>query len=122
MKKITVFLSAVIVTTAILLLNFTLVINADDEKISNIVLLGDSITYGYGLSEDEQSYGDILGEYYGAEVTNYAQNGLTTEGLLEKLEREDIQSTVGECDMVCISIGGNDLLHIFLDALLKAVL
>ncbi len=72
------------------------------------------------LSDDEQSYGDILGEYYGAEVQNFAQNGLTTDGLLEKLGQEDIQSAVKDCGMVCLSIGGNDLLHIFLEAFSEA--
>ena len=116
MKRITVFLSAVVLTAAIILLNFSMAVMGDDEKIDSIVLLGDSITYGFGLSEDEQSYGDILGSYYGAQVSNYAQNGLTTEGLLEKLEQEDIQSAVKNSSMICLSIGGNDLLHIFLEA------
>ena len=116
MKKAMAFISAVIVTAAFIILNLSFAVSADDEKIESIVLLGDSITYGFGLSEDEQSYGDILGGYYGAEVVNYAQNGLTTDGLLEKLEQYDIQSAVKECSMVCLSIGGNDLLHIFLDA------
>ena len=116
MKKYMIFLSAVIITTAFIILNFTLAVSADDFKVNSIVLLGDSITYGFGLSEDEQNYGDILGEYYGAEVQNFAQNGLTTDGLLEKLEQEEIQSAVKDCGMVCLSIGGNDLLHIFLEA------
>ena len=116
MKKFMVFLSAVIVTAAFIILNFCVAVSADDFKVDSIVLLGDSITYGFGLSEDEQNYGDILGEYYGAEVQNFAQNGLTTDGLLEKLEQEDIRSAVEDCGMVCLSIGGNDLLHIFLEA------
>lgn len=117
MKKFMAFISAVIITAAFIILNFSFAVCADDFKVNSIVLLGDSITYGFGLSEDEQNYGDILGEYYGAEVQNFAQNGLTTDGLLEKLEQEEIRSAVKDCGMVCLSIGGNDLLHIFLDAL-----
>ena len=92
---------------------------ADDvkEEIDNITLLGDSITYGYGLSENEHDYGYYLGEYFDAEVENLAQNGLTTDGLLEKLEQQEVIDSVENADLICFSIGGNDLLHIFLDAL-----
>ena len=89
---------------------------AEQKDMNNIVLLGDSITYGYGLSDEEHDYGYYLGEYFDAEVENYAQNGLTTDGLIEKLDDPEIQSSVKKADLICFSIGGNDLLHIFMSA------
>ncbi len=93
--------------------NFT--VGAEDIK--KITLLGDSITRGYGLSEEELNYGDYLKSYFSAEVNNFAKDGLTTEEQLEELETQEIQNSIQDSDIVCISIGGNDLLSIFEDAL-----
>ncbi len=84
---------------------------AENEK--NITLLGDSITTGYGLSEEELSYGSYLGLYYDAEIDNFAVNGQTTEELIEMLEEYEVKSSLEQSDLVCISIGGNDFLSIF---------
>jgi len=87
------------------------------EETENIVLLGDSITTGFGLSENELSYGDYLENYYNAEVNNFAVNGLTTQGLIDKLSEEEVVSSITDADLICISIGGNDFLSIFQKAL-----
>lgn len=114
-KRISAAAIAAILCAAVLFYEFTA--HGDERKIEKITLLGDSITYGFGLSEEEHNYGWYLGEYYGAEVSNYAENGLTTDGLLEKLELPEIEASVKNSDIVCLSIGGNDLLHIFIQAL-----
>lgn len=88
-------------------------ITAFAEEGKNITLLGDSITTGFGLSEEELSYGAYLDLYYDAEVDNFAVNGQTTGELLETLEEYEIRSSLEQSDLVCISIGGNDFLSIF---------
>ena len=82
------------------------------QEINNITLLGDSITTGYGLSEDEMSYGDYLGSYYSSEVDNFAVNGLKTDELLVMLDEYETQNSIQQADLVCISIGGNDFLSV----------
>lgn len=92
-------------------------INVKADEVKKITLLGDSITTGFGLSEAQLNYGEYLESYFDAQVDNFAENGLTTEGQLEKLEQSEIEESIKESDMICISIGGNDLLHVFEDAL-----
>lgn len=88
------------------------------EEINKITFLGDSITTGYGLSEEELSYCDYLKNYFNAETENFARDGLTTEQLLEYLNESDIIESVKKSDIVCVSIGGNDLFSIFENALM----
>ena len=84
---------------------------ADDTK--NIVVLGDSIASGYGLSKSEHNYGELLGDYYGTETANYAVSGAETGDLIGKLEKpsEDIAASIKNADCVVVSIGGNDMIH-----------
>lgn len=83
-------------------------------KIQKITVLGDSISSGYGLDENEKTYGAWLGEYFGADVENYAVTGQTTYELLELLDMEDaIADSLGRADLICISVGGNDVMEIF---------
>ncbi|MFR0880259.1 MAG: SGNH/GDSL hydrolase family protein [Oscillospiraceae bacterium] len=83
----------------------------------NITILGDSISTGYGLDENELSYGDYLRNYFNAELDNFAVNGRQTSELISQLEEDSITvSSVANADIVCVSIGGNDVLHIFEDA------
>ncbi len=92
-------------------------ISVSAQEITNITLLGDSITTGYGLSEDELSYGDYLESYFNADIENFAVDGFTTQNLIDKLEEQDVVSSIENADLICISIGGNDFLSIFQTAL-----
>lgn len=82
--------------------------SAENKK---LLILGDSISVGYGLQKDEANYGAILGESLGYEVTNLAVNGATTSDLLTLLATDDAKKAVKEADLICISIGGNDLMQ-----------
>ncbi len=92
-------------------------VHVNAQEISNITLLGDSITTGFGLSEEELCYGDYLESYFNAEADNFAVDGMTTAELLEKLDEQEVADSVSESELVCVSIGGNDFLSIFQDAL-----
>lgn len=94
-----------------------------EHKIVNYVALGDSIAKGYGLDDVEhESYvgrvSNALGDKYGAvHLTNFGENGLTSEDLLEILTDEDNEEhdlylrKIREADIITLSIGSNDLLQ-----------
>lgn len=95
----------------------------DKSKI-RYVALGDSIAHGYGLSNpDEDSYAGrvttYLREHYDyVFCANLGKDGLRSDELLEWLTDEDNESykkctkTLQNADIVTVSIGSNDLLHL----------
>lgn len=97
-----------------------------DKDKSNIryVALGDSIAHGYGLSNpDEDSYAGrvttYLREHYDYVFSaNLGEDGLRSDELLEWLTDENNENyqkcsqTLKNADVVTISIGSNDLLHL----------
>ena len=92
------------------------------EDVTDIVVLGDSISTGYGLEDleaiagtDIYAYTDYLSDYLDATVTNYAVNGQRSEELLTAVKGYDAASaeyaSLANSDMICVTIGGNDLLQ-----------
>lgn len=84
----------------------------------NLVVLGDSITTGYGLegyvSGDNTSAADSFANRLSADYTGYANlavDGRTSAQLLAALSEEETISALENADDVVISIGGNDLLQ-----------
>lgn len=79
------------------------------------VALGDSIAYGYGLSDiPAQCYPSLVASGLGTNLINYAVSGMTSDGLLTALENMD-EGTVGctqlqNAALITVSIGSNDLL------------
>ncbi len=106
LKKFLSLFSAVSIGTSMLCIP---TVNAVDSK-GNLVILGDSISSGYGLENGEYNYGEILGEYLDYDTQNFAESGLTTTGLIAKLDDENIRNSVSNADMIVISIGGNDFI------------
>lgn len=84
----------------------------DEQK--RLVALGDSITRGYGLAEDEKSYVEILTEEGNFKSNNFAVNGRTSTVLLEDLQKpsEKERSALEQANYIVISIGGNDMLYL----------
>ncbi|MCR5706680.1 MAG: hypothetical protein K6G82_00205 [Ruminococcus sp.] len=91
------------------------------EDISSIVVLGDSIASGYGLAEGEKTYGEIVGNYYGAKTDNYAKSGDATTDLIAALESPttELSASIKGADYVIVSVGGNDMLQYASNYLLK---
>ncbi|MBR6106534.1 MAG: hypothetical protein IKQ39_00850 [Oscillospiraceae bacterium] len=77
----------------------------------NIVILGDSISSGYALGAGEAGYYDIIADCTGGTVTNYAVAGHTSSDLLKVLADSSKQAAIKDADLICISIGGNDLMQ-----------
>lgn len=90
--------------------NFTGIVSA--EKIQNFTILGDSISNGYGLSKNELSYENYLEQFYNCSSENFAVNGQTTNDLLDYIKDDEISESIKNSDIICISIGGNDLFQI----------
>lgn len=83
----------------------------------NLVVIGDSIAKGYGSTDyNTDSFGAILGQKMSADVTNLGIIGLDSSGLIEKLQTEKFQTAIKDADVICLSIGSNDLLKPFLSS------
>lgn len=79
------------------------------------VALGDSIAYGYGLSDiPKQSFVTLVAEELGIGSVNYAVNGMTSSGLLNALDNMDgdagARLQLRNASLITVSIGSNDLL------------
>lgn len=123
-------LAAIICTAAVALSSaFTASAETETKQVerdnpNSILILGDSIASGYGLdgytpgdNKSCKNYGSLLAEKYGLTnetYRNYAIDGQTSEELLEKIDSGLYDDYLG-CEVVIISIGGNDLLGILLD-------
>lgn len=87
------------------------------------VALGDSIASGqtpYG-ERVGRGFTDIISEKLekegrlGSFTKEFAKSGETTDGLLEKLKREDVQKALKEAELVTIVSGANDFIQAFYD-------
>ncbi len=93
-----------------------------------LVVLGDSIATGYGLSgyksgdntSAKDSFGSRLGALY-EDYANFAVDGRTTAELLASLDSADVTEKIKAADDIVISIGGNDYLVPLATALVDAV-
>lgn len=115
MRKIT-----ALFTAALLAASVGITAHAEAE---GLVVLGDSITSGYGLdgyvSGDNYSaagsFANRLGEDF-TEYSNFAVDGRTSGELLTALDDEEIAKALEGADTVVVSIGGNDFLQPMLTA------
>lgn len=99
------------------------------EKIENkktiiqIIALGDSLTEGVGISEDETGFVEYLATLLENEVNsviieqnNYGKSGDKVRQLINKIsEDKDLQNNLRKADIITITIGGNDLMKVFRD-------
>lgn len=87
----------------------------------NVMILGDSIASGYGLSASEYTYGEIIADYIGGSVENYAVAGYTSADTLEQIRNFDAskKQQLAKSDVVVISTGGNDMLMYTAQSLLE---
>ena len=74
------------------------------------VALGDSITTGYGLAENETGFAKQVADSNGYTLTNLAQDGATSSMLLTSLSDSEVSSAIASADLITVTIGGNDLM------------
>ncbi len=77
------------------------------DKDSTILAFGDSITYGYGVSQ-EQSYPSLLSKSLRVKVINAGENGDTTQ---EALDRLPLLLSSHSINVMLLCLGGNDVLQ-----------
>ncbi len=113
-------LTAVLTAAALSLTMVPFVVTSTaSAETPTVLVLGDSISTGYGLSDTDNSYASLVADYYGATCVNYAQDGLKAEELKVKLENGDYDTELSKADYVLISIGGNDVLAPALEIIQK---
>ena len=136
MKKAAVFLGTVAMILSLVSCKMTVTPKIDvtynTEVPPKMMFLGDSIAAGYGLEGYSQndlyscsSYSNILKEKYEAELdgvcqhemVNKAVSGATSGDLLDLIQSGELDEDLRDSDAVVISIGGNDMLEIMLEAL-----
>lgn len=86
---------------------------AADDGGEDIVVFGDSIASGYGLGEGEYNYGQLIADYIGGTVSNYASAGATTADTLAVIRNlNDAQKAeLSDAEYVIISTGANDMIE-----------
>lgn len=113
------------ITVTLMLLAATLVMNVSAQapiQPSNLLVLGDSIATGYGLSSSDASYGKQLAAAFGLTgmaYTNLAVDGYQSADLLAQLPSDT--AAIRSADTIVISIGGNDVLAPFISSLKAAL-
>ena len=102
-------------------------VNDDDKNYSSILVLGDSISSGYGLEgypdnlDGIRNYGNLIRDELKPDTyNNLAINGQTSSELLEKVENGQYDENINDADLILVTIGGNDILGMFTDSLKKA--
>lgn len=133
LKQLTAFFTATVMACATPLACNAEVIKHEVNVPPNILVLGDSIAAGYGLegySENRYScasYANLLHDQYDAELkdaggcklVNSAVVGDTSQQLLDRINSGEFDADLADSDAVIISIGGNDILGLFIDFLMN---
>lgn len=124
MKKILAIIMTILISVPIFITDAS----AEENKTDNILVLGDSISSGYGLegyNEDRysaRSYSMILKDKLDSSaIKNYATDGYTSSQLLSLLKSGKVDEDIKNADIVVFSIGGNDVLNCFVEILEKTV-
>ena len=107
---------------------------AESGTLGNLLVLGDSITSGYGLegyidgdnTSANDSFANLLAEsdlFDGENYDNFAVDGRTSAELLEAISADETyRSKIADADEIVISIGGNDFLVPMLTAMQTAMM
>jgi len=90
----------------------------------NVVTLGDSLTEGVGDETNNGGYVGILDSTINqnkhiVQFQNYAKRGSRSGQLLERLEDEEVRTSIEHADIVLITIGANDIMQVFKDNFTK---
>lgn len=94
--------------------------HAENSNQSLYVVLGDSISTGYGLENADDAFSKKVADRISLERSVLAVDGQTTTSLLESVSSIDtpgdnIREAIGNAGLITLTIGGNDIM----DALYK---
>lgn len=80
------------------------------ETNHSYVVLGDSISTGYGLNEGEESFAVKLHEKFSLDMTMLAEVGATSEDLYDTVNDSQNEAALKNADVITVTIGGNDMM------------
>ena len=104
MKRIISLVILILITASF---TFALQIHADGEN-KKYFALGDSIAYGYGLTNpDKNTYAAQIALKYSLSLSNLAVNGATSADMLSTITNTP---SIKNAELITISIGGNDII------------
>lgn len=84
------------------------------EESLSIVVIGDSISTGAQLDSGEKSYVELLEDYAGVTVQNFAEEGSTTQDVLNQLADTKVKSALSNADVILVSAGIHDIMDPFM--------
>ncbi len=84
------------------------------EETLNIVVIGDSISTGAQLESGEKSYVELLEDYTGVTVQNFAEEGSTTQDVLDQLADAKVKTALSNADVILVSAGIHDIMDPFM--------
>jgi lysophospholipase L1-like esterase len=89
----------------------------EQSRHSSLVALGDSITFGYNLGENNDSpspyaFPYLMGTSLNKNVENLGVPGWTSDDLLQALQTEKFQTAVKKAKIITLDIGSNDILRL----------
>lgn len=76
------------------------------NEFNDVVCIGDSLTFGYGLHKSN-CFVSLLEKNYNFNIINKGVNGDTSTGILSRFDRDVLKSKAKVCIIMC---GTNDLL------------
>lgn len=83
-----------------------------------ITLIGDSLTAGVGDETDDNGYEKVLEAYLTENyegpftIDNFGKRGNRSDQLLERLQEQEITSSIERANVIFITIGANDIMKI----------
>ncbi len=80
-----------------------------------IVVIGDSISSGSGLADEEKSYVELLEELPDTEVLNFSYEDMTTESLVSYMDDRQLQKYLEEADVIIVNVGIHDIMDPFME-------
>ncbi|SDH25583.1 Lysophospholipase L1 [Alteribacillus persepolensis] len=87
----------------------------------NMVAIGDSLTQGVGDATNNEGYIGILERIISSSsvppvnftIENYGKRGNRTDQLVQRMQEPEISTSIKNADVILITIGANDIMHIF---------
>lgn len=79
------------------------------EEDPTYLVLGDSISSGYGLANDESSFAELVAAEKSFNLNDQSDSGEKASTLLAKLQNNEIDG-LADADVITLTIGGNDLM------------
>lgn len=91
-----------------------------------ITAIGDSLTVGVGAEGNNGGYLNYIKKHLieekgikSIEISNLGKAGIRSDELIKLLKTKDVQSEIQDANLILITIGGNDLMKVVTDHIIK---